>query len=226
MHELPVLRVHHHRAPHLAVFGDQVDDRPVRELRHDQAHQPAQRLLDVEGGGQLGGRLGQQGQPLQLRQGAVEPVRLGAGRVVLLREVEDHQGRLRPAVQLERGEQPRDGDEGTVAPLEPLLVGLHRPAGHVGLPHPALRPGQGSTVPVAVQQVVRVVVEQLSGGAGQQPLGVRVDGDDAPLLVHRVGGGAEGGQQRGERGRHGRRVLTLGAAHGVRARHGSPPLPV
>ena len=48
---------------HPAVGVEQVDGAPVGHQRHDEVREPLERLVDVEGGGQQRGRLGEQCQP-------------------------------------------------------------------------------------------------------------------------------------------------------------------
>lgn len=202
-HQVAVFRVHHGRPVDPPALGDQVDDRPVGELRHDQPHQPAQRLLDVQGGGQLGGGLRQQGQPLQLGQRAAEPVARGTRLLRVTRRVEQHQRAVRPVVRAARGDQPGHRQERSVAALEPLLLRLHGAAGHVGPPHAALGARQGGAEPAAVQQLVRVPAREVPGRPPQQLLRPRVHGHDRARRVHHVRAGVEGCQQRGQRRRHG-----------------------
>lgn len=222
-HQVAALGVDHGRPAHPAALGGQVDDRPVGQLRHDQPHQPAQRLLDVQRGGQLGGGLRQQRQPLQLGQRAAEPVAGGAGLLRVVRRVEQHQRADRPVVRAARSDQPGHPHEGPVAALEPLLLRLHGPARHVGLPHPALGARQGGAVPAAVQQLVRVPAAELPGRAPEQLLGPRVHRHDRARRVHHVRAGVQGRQQRAQRRRH----SPFRAVRGVRrvvVRHPAAPV--
>lgn len=54
--------------PEFTRLGEQVDDHPVRQPRHQQTHQTVQDLFNVHRRGQLGSKLGQQRQALQLGQ--------------------------------------------------------------------------------------------------------------------------------------------------------------
>ncbi len=222
-HQAAVPRVHDGRPVDPAALGDQVDDRPVGELRRDQPHQPAQRLLDVQGGGQLGGGLRQQGQPLQLGQRAAEPVARGARLLRVVRRVEHHQRADRPVVRTARCDQPGHREERPVAALEPLLLRLHGAARHVGPPHPALGERQGGAVPAAVQQLVRVPAQEVPGRPSQELLGPRVHGHDRARRVHHVRAGVEGRQQRGQRRRHGPGD-TVRRAPRVVVRHAAAPV--
>ncbi len=215
VHQAVAFGVHHGGAPHLVVLGDQVDDGPVRQPGQHQGHQPAQRLVDVEGGGQPGGGLGEQGQPLEVGQRLGGLLRAGLDGGLLRGGVEDDQ-RAGPPVagvaEVVRGDQPGDGQQGTVAAQEVLLVALRRVPGVERLPHGALRRRQRLALGPAVQQVVGVVAEQVRGGPAQQVFGAGVGGEDVALLVDDVHPGADGLQ----------RVREPGAGTGFRPL----PLPV
>ncbi len=182
-----VLEVHHLGAPHLVPFADQVDHRPVREAWQHQGHQPAQRLVDGQGGGQLGGRLRQQGEPLQL----VERPFAGRGRA----------GRLGGGLAgVEEDERARVVGTGVVgvmvqatASSVPSPFSNHSPPSWAG--RPARKAGRirhcevGTVSPRALRcsRSCASAPTSPAAGAAQQPLGGGVDGDDRPAAVHHVG---------------------------------------
>ncbi|GAA3131989.1 hypothetical protein GCM10017687_54660 [Streptomyces echinatus] len=187
-------------APHLVAFGDQVDDGPVRQPRQDQGHQPAQRLVHVQGGGQAGGGLGEQGQPLQFAQrfGGLPGVCLRVGGVL---GVEDDECAGLAAGQGVGREGPRHGQQRAVGAGEVVPAAVRRESGVEGRAHAALRHRQGLALRPAVQQVVGVLPDEVAGGPFQQPFGMAVHRDDAALHVHGVGAGPDRFQGGGQPGR-------------------------
>lgn len=63
--------------PHFALLTDQVDDRPVGDARHHQGDQVAEAFVDLQGRGEQGGRLGEQGQPFQFGEPSARTVTAG-----------------------------------------------------------------------------------------------------------------------------------------------------
>ncbi len=183
--QVAVLGVDDDTTPHPARLGDEVDDGPVRQPRHQQTHQSVQDLLDVHRRGQLGGQLREQRQALQLGQGLLQRTGL---RVV--QRVKERQ-RAPSAARVVSGDQPGHRGDRTVAPLEPERSALRRAARQDGLPDRALASRFGLAEGVPMQRVMRVPPEQFHGVPAEKLLGHRVDGGDDALLVGQVCGGGQ-----------------------------------
>ncbi|AYN36745.1 hypothetical protein DUI70_6251 [Streptomyces albus] len=169
---------------HLALLADQVDHRPVRQSGHDQADQRPQRLVGVQGGGEHGGGLGDQGQPVgHVRGGGTGAL---GGQV---RRLEEEDGAARFTRIGEGRHQAGHGDDTAVAAGEPLGARQQGLAAEEGLGEAAGGALERGAVLGAVQMVVGVAADQLGGAAAEQLLRPGADrGDGArPVLDEDAG---------------------------------------